>query len=542
MIPLLRRVLRDLGASRRLLGGVIACTLVYAAGRVVSPLLARSLLDATQYNRPAHVLGVTLPPATAVAVVPALILATALVLAAGQYLLRLWGALLGQRLSAELQVRLFERLLRFPADALERRGLGRQSVRFGSDMHAIRRLVSRTLPEFVRDAVAVIAIGATLVTLHKLLALPIVIVLAGFVAVSLLAWSRLQVASRALRAERSRVAGMAVDRLRTVSAVQLARAERGETGRLRRAQRRVVDAAARAAHLTGLLSAGAEVVVGAAVAVSLGVGIRQVMTGQVSAGEMVAVYGLALLLVSPLRSLSRAMEALAPGMVALERLYRVLERPGVQGEAEVGRVRVRRGEIVLRGVRTLRGAIPDVTIPPGVTVLTGESPRQIGRVLVRLDDLLAGHVTIDGVDLSRAGIHSLRRMIAYVPDPSVLIKGSLRRNLRIRGRAVTDEAMLSALHGVGALWVQALDQPVGTGGRRLSEVQRWQVLCARAVLVQAPIVILEHPPVAMDQLDAILKLLRERGARTIVLVSRGELLSPEITQMLRLDPEAAVHA
>lgn len=515
---LLPRLLRDLGSSRRLLGGVLVCTLVYAGARVVSPLLVRQLLDATLRGRPAHLLGAAVAPADAVVVVPALILAVALLLAGAQYLLRFWGGLLGQRLAADLQVRLFEHLLRLPGDALERRGLGRQSVRFGSDMHALRRFVSRALPEFVRDGLAVVGIGVTLAVLHRPLALPILVALAVFLATLLLSWNRLQSANRTLRTERSRAAGIALDRLRIASAVKLARAERREAVRLRHAQHRVVDAGARAAHLAGLLSGGAEIVVGAAVAVALGLGARQALAGQISAGEMVAFYGLALLLVSPLRSLSRAMESLAPGTVALDRLYRVLDRPRERERTGDRPLQISRGEIVLEGVQTAQGIIPDVTIPPGLTVLQGEAARWIGPILVGLEVPIAGRVLVDGADLAGTALQSLRRAVAYIPDPPVLLKGSLRRNLRGAERSLTDEAMLEALRAVGATWASSLDLKVGSAGRRLSPAERWHVLCAHALLARARVVIIDSAPIEPEHLDAASRALRAAGARTVVLV------------------------
>lgn len=539
MSRLLGRLLKDLRPHRRFVLGVVVCTFVYAAARIVPPLVARLLLNRTLRGHAVHLGGLTLPPDQAVVVVPALLLALAGLLAASQYLMRLWGGLLGQHVVGDFQVRLLEHLLRMPSASLERRPLGRHMVRFGSDMTAVRRFVSRSLPEFVRDGTAVVAIGAALVSVHRPLALPIAAALAIDLVVVMLTWRHLQYASRSVRSERSRIAGMAFDRLSAAAAVKLAGRERREAAHLQRAQTRLLGATRRTAELSGLLSGGAEIVVGIAIAVSLGLGAQRALTGTMSSGEMVAFYGLALLLVSPLRSLARTVESLAPGTVAVQKLYRTLDQAPESDHARAAPLEVGRGEVAFTHVRIAETRLPDLTVGPGVTVVTGGvGIAALGPLLLRLREPDEGSITIDGTEIAQVMLRSLRRAVAYVPFPPSLVKGSLRRTLRSGLHDVSDERIRGALRAAGVSWADDLELRVGGG--RLTPFQRWQVLVARTLLAAPAIAVMELPPVEDRDLGPVLQVMRGAGIRTIILLG-SQVQTPGIDRIISLDDLTVRH-
>ncbi len=549
---MIRRILRDLRPHRWYALGVLACTMVYAVTRVLPPLLARILLDHTLRGRPATFAGITVGPPAAVTVVPALILVAAGLLVGAQYLLRFWAGMLGQRLVGDLQVKLLEHLLRLPPAALERRALGRHMVRFSGDMNSVRRFVSRAVPEIVRDGVAAAAIAVVLVMLHVPLGLAIVLAVLAYLVVISVAWRRVRAASRALRAQRARISGMALDRLAVSSTVKLLARERKEAARLAHAQDAVLLATRRTSRLSGLMSAAAEAAVGVAIAVALGLGARAVIAGTMTRGDMVAFYGLVLLLVPPLRTLGRTVEALAVGSVAFERTYGLLAQPEEHDPPAAQRLQVREGMISLSEVRA-RGWVrpldfPDLHLGPGVTAVVGGTASGktiLGRLLVGLDRPIAGRFEIDGTDLSRVTLRSLRRAVVYIPQAAVLVKGSVRTNLRAGVGRVSDSALLEALRAAGAEWADSamLTFKVGSGGRRCSPTQRWQILCARALLARPAVVILDGLPVEGPALDTLLQALRRSGARTILLLVDRLPGSALIDRTAHLEPvPAGAHA
>lgn len=522
------RIFADLRPHRRYALWVLGGTLVYACARAVPPLLARVLLDRTLSARAASVLGVDFSVPTAIVVIPLLLLLLAGTLALAQYLMRLWSGVLGQRLVGDLQARLLEHLLRVPTPLLERRLLGTQLLRFNSDMGSVKRFVSRSLPSLLRDAVAVLVICAVLLVLHLTLGLILTGVVVGYLVLSAGFWHRLADSSRAVRTARTRVSGMAFDRLAVAAQVKLMGRERTEVRRFRRVQQRVLDVSRAQARVFGWVSGLSELAVGLLTAVSLGVGAWAVLSDALSRGELVAVYGLVLMLMSPLRSLSRTLESLAVGQVAFDRLYGKLDAPEERDSRGAVPLEVTEGRVSLEGVRVADARYPDVMIPPGVTLVLGSPGNGVsllGPLLVRLQHPAAGTIRIDGTDVAMVELRSLRRTVSYIPAMAPLLKGSLRLNLTA-GLSVEDPAVVvAALHAVGGTWAgpDTLDRPAGSAGRLLSPVQRWQVLCARAYLSQPAIVVLDGPPVGSEPLNVAIGGLREAGVRTLIVLSEHDL-------------------
>lgn len=545
MIALVRRVVADLRDERRLLTGVVAGTLAYAIARIMPPLAARILLDRSLAGRTAALWGLDLSPSAAVTAVPFLLLALAGTLAGANYAIRLWSALLGQQLTGRLQEKLLAHLLRMPVPRLERKTLGSQLIRFNSDMSAVKRFVSRSLPELGRDLVAIAVIAVTLLVLHRPLAVITVGIVAAYLVLATIWWRQLAAASHALRSVRRRISGLAYDRLVVSTQVKLTRRERHEARRLRGAQQAILERSRTVAALAGRLSGTAELAVGGMVALTLGFGAREVLAGTMSRGEMVAIYGLILMLFSPLRTLGRTLESLALGRVAFERLYRLLDGPVERDDEGAAPLHVGSGAIDFAGVRVGRYSFPDLHVPPGVSIVTappGSGISLLGQLLVQLRRADAGEVTIDGAGISGVRLHSLRRQVVYIPASAPLLKGSVRMNVLAGVGPGADEIALRALGAVGASWAtpEVLSAPVGTGGRRLSALQRWHVLCARAIAAAPAIVVLDDVPSAAASVNAAVGGLLRAGVRSILILS--EQAPPDVQGARLLATHTAEHS
>ncbi len=114
-----------------------------------------------------------------------------------------------------------------------------------------------------------------------------------------------------------------------------------------------------------------------------------------------------------------------------------------------------------------------------------------------------GQILLDGLDLRQLDVSDLRQQIGYVAHDLPLLAGSLRDNLTLGARYVSDARMLEVaeLTGVSELARQhpaGFDRPVGERGQLLSGGQRQAVLMARALLLDPPILLLDEPTSAMD--------------------------------------------
>ena len=164
----------------------------------------------------------------------------------------------------------------------------------------------------------------------------------------------------------------------------------------------------------------------------------------------------------------------------------------------------------------------------GVIGGTGSGKSTLVQLIPRFYDVTEGHVFIEGVDVKQQEIHHLRTACAVVPQKAALISGTIRDNLLWGNETATDEQLWEALETAQAADIVrgksgGLDSLVEQNGRNLSGGQRQRLTIARALVRNAPILILDDSASALDYATdaALRKALREiRGKRTIFVVSQ----------------------
>jgi len=271
----------------------------------------------------------------------------------------------------------------------------------------------------------------------------------------------------------------------------------------------------------------------------------QLVAGQLGLHTGLMVLILAPELYAPLRAVGQQFHASADGLGAAERIFAFLDEPAsVTVPAEplpapdpaVAAVELRDVGFVYPGSdRSVLSGL-SLRIEPGETVAivgpSGEGKSTLALLLLRLADPTSGTVACDGVDLRAAGADAWRERVAWMPQRPLIVAGSVAENIALGAPRATRAAIADACERARATALVAglpdgLDTRIGDGGRPLSAGEAQRIALARALLRDAPLLLLDEPTAHLDaataaDVDAAIGE-AARGRTAILIVHRPEL-------------------
>jgi ABC-type transport system involved in cytochrome bd biosynthesis fused ATPase/permease subunit len=274
------------------------------------------------------------------------------------------------------------------------------------------------------------------------------------------------------------------------------------------------------------------------------IGIRLV-NGSVDLAPSFAVLVLAPELYLPLRALAAQFHASADGLAAARRVFELIDLSPAVTAPVAAHVAPDPGSLAIRlegiGFAHENRAAPifsgfDCEIRPGERLLvageSGVGKTTLLSLLLRFVDPQQGRVTAGGIDLRQLDPDEWRRRIAWLPQAPRLPSGTIAEALRFASPDASEEELWSALEAAGCASLVAalpdgLETNVGEGGRRLSSGERRRIALARALVRQAPLLLLDEPTAHLDAATATqirLALKRLERKQTIVIASHDASL------------------
>ncbi|WP_246144195.1 ABC transporter ATP-binding protein [Actinacidiphila oryziradicis] len=289
--------------------------------------------------------------------------------------------------------------------------------------------------------------------------------------------------------------------------------------------------------------------------VVMGLGTWELTRGQLTLGGLMVFLGLVSQLYSPIRELSHLSNTFFGASASAERIIELLDqRPQVREAANaavLGRVR---GDVEFDGVsfsypETTEPALSQLSfrVAPGETLAvvgaSGAGKSTAAKLLLRFYDPAHGSVRLDGADLRELRLGDLRENVAVVLQETLVLHGTVRENIAYgrpdaSGAEVVAAARAADAHEFIKLLPEGYDTLVGQRGRLLSGGQRQRLAIARAMIRDAPVLILDEPTTGLDAESGrrILEPLRRLMAgRTTIIISHNLLTVRDATQILVLD-------
>jgi ABC-type multidrug transport system fused ATPase/permease subunit len=272
------------------------------------------------------------------------------------------------------------------------------------------------------------------------------------------------------------------------------------------------------------------------ISILLFVGGRIVLSGELDGKMLIGYLVIFSMIIQPARALSDAFFKISKGAASLDRMREVMNAPESVSDAPGALVAPEfQHSIEFRNIRfaygnhdVLKGI--DLTIRKGQTVAlvgpSGSGKTTLASVLARFYDPTGGDVLLDGVPVQQYTINSLRAMMGFVSQDSILFNDSVRNNIALGAQGMQQERVEQAARISNAeefiLRLEGgYDFNVGDGGNRLSGGQKQRLAIARAVFRNPPILILDEATSALDTQseklvqDAIFRLMENRTSLVI---------------------------
>ncbi len=423
---------------------------------------------------------------------------------------RLRGAMLGERMLADLREDFLVRSVGLPPGVLERAGTGDLLSRITTDIDRLGNAMREAVPQLAIGVVwAVLLLGGLVVAAPELA--PAVLVAVPLLVAGCRWYFRR--AGAAYRSEAAGYAAVAAALAETVDAGRTVEAHRLGPRRVALTDRRVGEWTAWERYTLWLRSVLIPVIDITHVTVLgsvLMIGGVFVLQGWIGVGQLTTGALIAQMLVDPVGLILRWYDELQVAHVSLARLVGVRDIEPDAGEADLApdgrRVhadRVRFG--YQEGVDVLRKV--SLEVAPGTRLAlvgpSGAGKSTLGRLLAGIYAPREGRVTLGDAELSRMTAERVRAHVALVNQEHHVFVGSLRDNLRLARTGAEDAELWAALGAVDADgWARALDEgldtEVGSGGLALTPAQAQQIALARLVLADPHTLVLDEATSLLD--------------------------------------------
>ena len=461
----------------------------------------------------------------------------------------------GRQVEVELRQRLFDHMLRQEPSWVQTTGSGDVINRATSDVENIRRLLGFAILSLTNTLLAYSLTLPAMLTIDPWLTLAAIAPYPVMLTVVRLFGGRMMKQQRRQQEDLSGLSDLIQEDLSGIGAIKIYGQEASEQQAFSQRNRSYRNSAIGLARTRSTLFPLLEGLTAISLLLLLALGSGRLIDGSLTTGGLIALVIYVQQLVFPTALLGFTLNTFQTGQVSLERVEELLQRqPAIRdGNNPITAEQPRRGRLEARGLRiryegserdTLNGL--DFCIEPGELVAVvgavGCGKTTLARAFGRMVPVPDGQLFLDGVDINRLPLKELRGDVAMVPQEGFLFTSTLADNLRYGEPNAGDDRVERAAERARLSddvkgFPEGFSTIVGERGITLSGGQRQRTALGRALLVSAPVLVLDDALASVDNntAAAILDSIRSQEGRTIVMISHQLSAAAACDRILVMD-------